>query len=315
MKGDMQQLVCLAGAGGVRAAARLMTLTQDSPERTVELLAASRTWPEPRIVVGLTGPPGAGKSALINCLVAGFRKRLPERRIGVIAVDPSSPYSGGALLGDRVRMMRHAADPMVFIRSASTRGQLGGLTLGVVGTVRIMGLIGSDVIFIETVGVGQGEVEIARLADLVIVVLAPQVGDSMQLQKAGLMEIGDIFVINKADQPGAGRRFAQLRAALALDACRADYDLPDICLVSALEDKGVGELIEQLERRYERDHARWGVRRKASIQGEIRRAILEELDREFDQAVGAKEIQRILDGKASVTDLIKEISSKIAANA
>ncbi len=313
MKEDMQRLVCLAEAGSARAAARLMTLAQDSPQRTVELLSASRAWRQPRIVVGLTGPPGAGKSALIDRLIAGLRKRRPERRIGVIAVDPSSPYSGGALLGDRVRMMTHAADPMVFIRSVSTRGGLGGLTVGVVATVRIMGLIGSDVVLIETVGVGQGEVEIATCADLVIVVLAPQAGDGMQLHKAGLMEIGEIFVINKADQSGAGRRFAQLRGALALDALRDD--LPDVHLVSALEDKGIGELIEQLDRRYERDHAKWRVRRKASIENETRRAILEELNRQFDQAVGSKDVQRILDGEASVKELIKEMSSKIAAGA
>jgi LAO/AO transport system kinase len=315
MKEDMRRLVCLAGAGGIRAAARLMTMAQDSPERMAELLSASRAWPEPRIVVGLTGPPGSGKSVLVDRLIAGLRKRRPERRIGVIAVDPSSPYSGGALLGDRVRMMKHAADPMVFIRSAATRGRLGGLMLGVVGTVRIMGLIGSDVVLIETVGVGQGEVEIAKLADLVTVIFPPEDGDSIQLLKAGLMEIGDIFVINKADQPGAGRRYAQLRAALTLGERRADGDLPDVHLISALEDKGVRELIDQLDRRYERDHAHWCVRRKAAIESEIRRAILEEFDRQCAQAIGSEEVKRILNDETSVMELVKEISSKIAIGA
>jgi LAO/AO transport system kinase len=137
--------------------------------------------------------------------VAEYRQRYPDRKLGVLAVDPSSPFTGGAVLGDRVRMMRHATDPNVFIRSLATRGHLGGLTLGVRGMLRVMGLIGCDLVLLETVGVGQSEVEVAGVADLVMVVMAPGQGDSVQMLKAGLMEVGDIFAINKADRPDGDR--------------------------------------------------------------------------------------------------------------
>ncbi len=315
MKEDIQQLVSLAKMGSkgrIRAAARLMTLIENSPGKIAELLAGSAAWPEPRIVVGLTGPPGSGKSVLVDRLIAGLRKRQPERRIGVIAVDPSSQYTGGALLGDRVRMMRHAADPMVFIRSAATRGRLGGLMLGTVGIIRVMGLIGSDVVLIETVGVGQDEVEIAKIADLVTVVFAPDRGDDIQLLKAGLMEIGDIFVINKADQPGARQRYAQLRTALSVRSFTDKRRPAEVYLVSALEERGVSELIEQFESCYERDHAHWRTRRQAALDYEITRAVIEELGRQGARAIRFEDLQRFLRGEVTIACLVKELSRRLA---
>ena len=167
-------------------------------------------------MVGFTGPPGVGKSRLVNGVIGVCRQRRPEARVGVIAVDPSSPISGGAILGDRVRMMQYATDDKVFIRSLGSRGHLGGLTLGSRGAVRIMGLVGCDVVLIETVGVGQGEVEVAGLADVVCVVLAPGLGDSVQMLKAGLLETADVFVVNKADRPGAVGLCTLLSGVLAL---------------------------------------------------------------------------------------------------
>ena len=166
------------------------------------------------MLVGITGAPGSGKSTLTDAIVREFRRRRPDRRVGVVAVDPSSPFTGGAVLGDRVRMMRHATDPMVFVRSLASRGHLGGLALGVKGIVHVMGLLGCERVIIETVGVGQSEVEVAGVADLVMIVLAPGLGDSVQLLKAGLMEIGDLFVVNKADRPGAERLHGDLLAML-----------------------------------------------------------------------------------------------------
>ena len=248
-------------------------------------------------------------------MIAGFRKRHPERRIGVIAVDPSSPFTGGALLGDRVRMMRHAADPMVFIRSSATRGRLGGLMLGAACMIRVMGLMGSDVVLIETVGVGQGEVEVTKVADLVTLVFAPGQGDSIQLLKAGLIEIGDIFVINKADQPGAGQLYAQLRAALSLRRCTGGERPAEVCLISALEGRGVSELIEQFERSYERDHTHWLARRKVALEDEIRQAILEELSCQYAEAIGSEDVQRVLHGEVSVASLVKELPDYAVASA
>ena len=208
-----------AGAGRTRAAARLMSLLENEPERLPELFVGSADWPQPRLVLGVTGAPGSGKSTLTDALVAEYRRRHPERRVGVIAVDPSSPFTGGAVLGDRVRMMRHATDPLVFVRSMASRGHLGGLTLGVRGVLRVLGLIGCELVILETVGVGQSEVEVARVADLVLIVLAPGQGDSIQLLKAGLMEIGDVFAVNKADRPGRGgaARGAAVGAAAGRD--------------------------------------------------------------------------------------------------
>jgi LAO/AO transport system kinase len=193
-----------------------MSLVVDHPDASVALLTSGALVREPRLVLGITGAPGSGKSSLTDQLASEFRARYPDRRIGIIAVDPSSPFTGGALLGDRVRMMRHATDPLVFIRSLASRGHLGGLALGARGVVRVMGLLGCDVVLIETVGVGQSEVEVAQIADLVMVVLAPGQGDSIQMLKAGLMEAGDLFVVNKADRDGADSLMQNLLSMLQL---------------------------------------------------------------------------------------------------
>lgn len=319
---DLAELVRRAGtesAGRVRAAARLMTLVENEPARLPEMLAALVALaampdrPELRLVIGVTGPPGSGKSVLADRLIAAFRGRYPERRLGVIAVDPSSPFTGGALLGDRVRMMRHATDPLVFIRSAAARGRVGGLAAGVRGILRVMGLLGCDVVLIETAGAGQSEVEIVEVADLVVIVLAPGMGDQIQLLKSGLLEAGDLFVVNKADRADARRLYAQILAALPLMAApRGPREAADVHLVSALEDRGVAELVDRIEHRCTEERDRWAARRARAAAEEVRQAVLEESRRLADRALGAdgaaaRHIGRVLRGEIGVEGLVREL--------
>lgn len=319
MDGRLEQLVKDAGSQGPRsqrAAAKLMSVMTNQPQRLGELLAGSREWPQPRLVLGVTGAPGSGKSTITDHLAAEFRDRFPDRQLGIVAVDPSSPFTGGALLGDRVRMMRHATDPHVFIRSLASRGHLGGLALGARGVVRVMGLIGCDVVIVETVGVGQSEVEIAQNADLVVVVLAPGQGDSVQMLKAGLLEAADLFVVNKSDREGADllhqqllsmlqrQRLAQLDLAQPIDeplscsgpaimgshgpveatpapAVRSAVDAasPPVFRCSALKHEGISQLMEELEGWTARQSAAWQARRRDQTVEEIRLAVLEEVRR------------------------------------
>ena len=194
-------------------------------------------------VIGVTGPPGAGKSTLVDHLAREYRKQ--ERTVGVVAVDPTSPFSGGAILGDRIRMMAHHADPGIFIRSMATRGFLGGLARTTSDVVTVLDASGKDVVLIETVGVGQDEIDVVRLADVTVLILVPGMGDDVQTIKAGIMEIADIFVINKSDREGADRVEREIRAMQSL-AARKDRWTPPIVKTVATENKGIGELGEAI---------------------------------------------------------------------
>ena len=194
--------------------ARLISLVEDGHPALREVMAALAPHSGTAHVIGITGSPGVGKSTSTNALVGAFRKR--GKRIGVLAVDPSSPFSGGALLGDRVRMQDHALDPEVYIRSMASRGHLGGLSWTTPQALRVLDAAGCDVILVETVGVGQSEVEIAGLADTTIVLLAPGMGDGIQAAKAGILEIGDLFVVNKADREGADATVRDIRHMISL---------------------------------------------------------------------------------------------------
>ncbi len=200
--------------GDVRAASRLMRDVDDALPSAVEELRALFPHTGKATVVGLTGSPGAGKSSLVDQLVTLYREQ--GRQVGVVAVDPTSPFTGGAILGDRIRMQSHATDPGVFIRSLATRGHLGGLSRAAADCVRIMDAMGKDVVIVETVGVGQDEIDIAGLAHCVVVVVVPGMGDDIQAIKAGILEVADVFAVNKADREGADRTVRELHAMLEL---------------------------------------------------------------------------------------------------
>lgn len=328
MTSDLSNLIHQARSGDIRAASRLMSRMVDEPHRLVELLAATENAPHPRLILGITGAPGSGKSTLTDRIADEYRKRYPDRRLGIIAVDPSSPFTGGALLGDRVRMMRHATDPKVFIRSLASRGHLGGLALGTRGVVRVMGLIGCDVILIETVGVGQSEVEIASSCDLTMVVLAPGQGDSIQMLKAGLMEAGDLFVINKADREGADQLYQSLVSVLQLrptDESGYGGHRPErlspsenVFLVSASRGQNVDRLVDAIELLTQRHQSEWKTERQRQTQDEVRQALLEEVRRRVLGVMGVNgrseaRIGRILRGETRVTELASELMKEAAS--
>ena len=306
----MNALVEAARGGSIRAASRLISCIDERPSHVWSWLAAGGDWPGPRLTLGVTGAPGAGKSQLISALVGEWRNRLPEERIGVLAVDPSSPRSGGAVLGDRIRMMEHATDERVFIRSLANRGRLGGLTAGIRGALGVMGLVGFDVVLVETVGVGQNEVEIARVADLAAVVLSPGAGDAVQLLKSGLLEIADLIVVNKADRPGAERLFAELNAMLALgDPAR---ERPPTFLVSSLAHRGIEELVEGVERLAAARNEIRADRRDRSLRQEVAGAVRESAVQWLDRSLHAgtveeRTIERILRGEMSVEQAAAEL--------
>jgi LAO/AO transport system kinase len=231
-------------AGEPRAIARAISLVENGSSSSAELLARLADLPGRAFVVGVTGPPGAGKSTLVDRLTATWRQA--GHRVGILAVDPSSPYSGGAILGDRVRMQAHAGDAGVFIRSMAARGHTGGLAGTTADAVGVLAAAGFDPIVVETVGVGQAEVEIVRVADVTVVVLVPGSGDDIQALKAGLMEVGDLFVVNKADRDGADRAIASIEAMLTLDERPDRPWRPQVLTSVATTGQGVDELAAAL---------------------------------------------------------------------
>ncbi|MGW8975491.1 methylmalonyl Co-A mutase-associated GTPase MeaB [Streptomyces platensis] len=244
---DVPQLVEQARQGRPRAVARLISLVEGASPELREVMAALAPLTGNAYVVGLTGSPGVGKSTTTSALVTAYRKT--GKRVGVLAVDPSSPFSGGALLGDRVRMSEHASDPGVYIRSMATRGHLGGLAWAAPQAIRVLDAAGCDVVLVETVGVGQSEVEIASQADTSVVLLAPGMGDGIQAAKAGILEIGDVYVVNKADRDGADATARELNHMLGLGESRTPGDWrPPIVKTVAARAEGIDEVVEALEK-------------------------------------------------------------------
>ncbi|MFF9643952.1 methylmalonyl Co-A mutase-associated GTPase MeaB [Kitasatospora aureofaciens] len=275
---DVATLVEQAREGRPRAVARLITLVENAAPQLREAMAALAPYTGQAYTVGLTGSPGVGKSTSTSALVSAYRRL--GKRVGVLAVDPSSPFSGGALLGDRVRMQDHATDPEVFIRSMATRGHLGGLSWAAPQALRVLDAAGCEVILVETVGVGQSEVEVAAQADTAVVLLAPGMGDGIQAAKAGILEIGDVFVVNKADRDGADATARELNHMLGLGEAREAGDWrPPIVKTVAARGEGVDEVVEALEkhRAWLEEHGELVARRRRRAAQEIEAIALAEL--------------------------------------
>ncbi|WP_338700621.1 methylmalonyl Co-A mutase-associated GTPase MeaB [Streptomyces sp. Q6] len=263
---DVPTLVAQAREGRPRAVARLISLVEGASPQLREVMAALAPLTGNAYVVGLTGSPGVGKSTSTSALVSAYRRA--GKRVGVLAVDPSSPFSGGALLGDRVRMSEHASDSGVYIRSMATRGHLGGLAWAAPQAIRVLDAAGCDVVLVETVGVGQSEVEIASQADTSVVLLAPGMGDGIQAAKAGILEIGDVYVVNKADRDGADATARELNHMLGLGEARSPGDWrPPIVKTVAARGEGIDEVVEALEK-----HRAWMEERGVLAERRVARA-------------------------------------------
>lgn len=265
---DPQTLFERAQKGDRRALSRLVSVVENGGSPAREALRL--IWPHTggARILGITGPPGSGKSTLTNALVKHLR--LEGHTVGVIAVDPSSPFTGGAILGDRIRMSSHALDPGVYIRSMGTRGQLGGLSAACTGAARLLDACGFDIILLETVGVGQSEVAVARCADVVTVVNVPGLGDDVQASKAGILEIGDVFVVNKCDLPGCDRVVLELRAMLDMDETGEKRNAP-VLKTSAASFLGIAEYAKALDDTWKSFEARGIIqnRRQQRLQSEM----------------------------------------------
>ena len=293
-------------AGDPRALARAATAIENRKPEAEELLKELFPRTGRSLVIGITGAPGAGKSSLVDQLIRELRRE--DKQVGIIAVDPTSPYTGGAILGDRVRMLSHHADPGVFIRSMATRGWLGGLAATTTDLTLLLDAAGKEVVLVETVGVGQDEVEIARLADVTVVVLVPGMGDDVQAIKAGIMEIAEVFVINKSDQPGADRLQREIKAMQSLST-RSDGWVPPIVHTVATEGTGITQTLTAVRSFLDfasgkqRSVANWNLRLREMLRDRL-------LDRfsglDFEQA--AREIAaRRTDPYTTIDGWIKQI--------
>ncbi|HEV7964329.1 MAG TPA: methylmalonyl Co-A mutase-associated GTPase MeaB [Actinoplanes sp.] len=243
---DVPTLVARAREGDPRSVARLISLVEDGDPELPAVAAALAPYTGNAQVVGLTGAPGVGKSTTTNELVRALR--AAGHRVGVLAVDPSSPFTGGAILGDRIRMQEHTTDPGVYIRSMSSRGQLGGLAAATPQAVRVLEGAGCDVVVVETVGVGQAEVEVASLADTTLVLLAPGMGDAIQAVKAGVLEIADVFVINKSDRPGADATYRDIQGMLSLGERGPGDWRPQVVRATAVKGEGIDEVVAAIDK-------------------------------------------------------------------
>lgn len=287
--------------GDRRALARMVTLIENEAPQARRYLAELHQHAGRAHIIGVTGPPGAGKSTLVTHLVRELRRR--DRKIGVVAIDPTSPFTGGAILGDRIRMMELAGDPQVFIRSMASRGSLGGLSASTRDVVRAMDAAGYDPIIIETIGTGQAEVEVMRAAQTVLVVSAPGMGDEVQAIKAGILEIADIFVVSKADKPGADQTVAELAMLLSLDPNRRLHDkskpywrIP-VLKTSAIKDQGISQLVDAIEqhRQYLLESGMLAHRAQRQVRSEVEALVVHAVINALKNEVTGDEWQKVLE--------------------
>jgi LAO/AO transport system kinase len=304
-------------SGDARALARAISTVENRAASWSELLKALFPHTGKARIIGLTGPPGAGKSTLVDQLAKHYRRE--NQTVGIIAVDPTSPYTGGAILGDRIRMQDHYSDPGIFIRSMATRGSLGGLARATADVATVLDASGRDVVMIETVGVGQDEVEIVRLAEVTIVILVPGMGDDVQTIKAGIMEIADIFVINKSDREGAERVEREIRALQSL-AMRHDHWTPPIIKTVASEGAGTQELAEAIAG-YEAYLRKENLAFKKNVENwqerlieMLRDAMLERARAQIDSATLRRYAAEIAEHKRDPYSLVEEIVGALAKN-
>jgi len=306
-------------AGDPRALARAISIVENRRPESAALLKALFPHSGHARVIGLTGAPGAGKSTLVDQLAKHYRKQKERQTVGIIAVDPTSPYTGGAILGDRIRMQDHFSDPGIFIRSMATRGSLGGLARTTADVATVLDASGRDRILIETVGVGQDEVDIVRLADVTVVILVPGMGDDVQTIKAGIMEIADIFVINKSDREGAERVEREIRAMQSLD-IRKDGWTPPIIKTVASEGLGTEDLAEAISE-YEAYLAKANLAFQKNVENwrerlveMLRDAMLEKARAQIDAASLDRYAAEIAQHKRDPYSLVEQIVGGSAKN-
>jgi LAO/AO transport system kinase len=307
---NLSSLLAAVREGNARAVGRSISLIENAAPELPALMKALAPMTGRAMILGLTGPPGVGKSTTIAALVAAIREQ--GQRVGVLAIDPSSPFSGGALLGDRVRMQQHALDGEVLIRSMATRGHLGGLAVAAPAALRVYDAAGCGLVIIETVGVGQAEVDIAGVADCTVMLLAPGAGDGIQAAKAGILEIADIFVVNKSDREGAHAVVRQLREMIALGR-RMDGDWkPPVLSLVATTGEGLSGLLAAIEsfRNQAERTGRWQERRLLRARREVHSLLLENLRRQvsLDRGVEIEQLAiAVRDGKLDAYSAVKQL--------
>jgi LAO/AO transport system kinase len=313
---DIDALLERFEEGARAAAARLITILENGGDDAERVMDAIFPRTRGAYRVGFTGPPGAGKSTLVYRLSKLFRQK--EHQIGIIAVDPTSPFSGGALLGDRIRMQKLSEDPSVFVRSLASRGSLGGISNCTDEVADLLDAFGKDLILIETVGVGQSELEIAEKTHTVVVILVPESGDGIQAMKAGLMEIGDIFIMNKADHPDADLAAKEIEDSIRLKDVREGDWQPPVLLTSALEGSGMDEVLREIEnhRRWLEERDLFDGKRRRILRSRVRDAFLDKLEQKLWNSSSVSRILEsrigeVYEGRLSPYRLVKELEKHV----